>query len=235
MTVVTATAGGLLAGGSVGAELEGGHRARVWRSSDGHDWQPMPDEPAAFADSEVSAIAEAAGGIVAIGHLEGGARPTGSLAWTATSSGTWGRCPDAALAGGLAEAIVATPAGFLAVGSDADEREAVAWSSSDGCTWTKAPTEGSRLHSGEKIRMTDVVATAAGLVGVGNYVGVQFGTGTSWLSTDGRRWTQAPDQPTFGQGEPEAVTVWRGRLVIVGSRGAPDNYIPSVWLSPGLP
>jgi hypothetical protein len=83
--------------------------------------------------------------------------------------------------------------------------------------------------------MTDVVTTPAGFVGVGNYVSLQYGTGTSWLSRDGLAWTQAPDQPTFGQGEPEAVLAWRDRLVIVGSRGAPDNYIPTVWLSPGLP
>jgi hypothetical protein len=48
-------------------------------------------------------------------------------------------------------------------------------------------------------------------------------------------WTQAPDQPTLGQAEPEAITTWHNQLVIVGSRGAPDNYIPSIWLSPALP
>jgi hypothetical protein len=75
----------------------------------------------------------------------------------------------------------------------------------------------------------------AGFVGIGNFVGVQFGDGTSWLSRDGRAWRQAPLQPALGQGEPEAMAAWRDRLVMVGSRGGPDNYMPSVWISPNAP
>jgi len=235
MTVVISTSHGLLAGGSVGAELQGGHRARFWRSGDGRTWAPVADEYARFANSEVADITVGDRGFVAVGRIGGGARSVGSLAWTSSAGASWIRVDDPALAAGLAVSIISTPTGFLAVGSDADEREAVAWTSPDGRAWTKAPTETSRLHSGEKIRMTDVVSTPAGFVAVGNYVGLQYGTGTSWLSTDGLAWTMAPDQPTFGQAEPEAVIAWRDRLVIVGSRGAPDNYIPSVWLSPGLP
>ena len=114
-------------------------------------------------------------------------------------------------------------------------REAVAWSSADGVSWTRAPREESRLHEGEKIRMTDVIATAAGYVGIGNFVGVQYGEGTSWLSTDGLTWRKAPIQASLGQGEPGAVVAWRDGLVMVGSRGAPDNYIPTAWVSPTAP
>jgi len=234
MAAVLATADGLLAGGSAGPEL-GERRARLWRSVDGATWTPVSDDPATFVGAEVAAITEVTGGYVALGRLGSGARPTGSLAWTSDDGRTWQRVDDPALAGGLAVAIVATPAGVLAVGSDADEREAVAWSSADGRSWVRAPGEPARSYFGGKIRMTDVVATPSGFVGVGNYVGLQFGTGTSWLSRDGLAWAQAPDQPTLGQGEPMAVARWADRLVIVGSRGAPDNYIPTVWLSPGLP
>jgi hypothetical protein len=235
MTVVVATPAGLLAGGSVGDELQGNHRARLWRSADGSTWVPVADASETFRDAEVTAIVVTARGSVALGNIGGGARPTGSLAWTSADGTSWTRADDPALAAGLAVSIVPTARGYLAAGSDPDEREAVAWISSDGRSWTKAPTETSRLHSGEKIRMTDVVLTPSGLIAVGNYVGLQYGTGTSWLSKDGLTWTMAPDQPTFGQAEPQAVIAWRDRLVIVGSRGAPDNYIPSVWLSPGLP
>ena len=234
MTAIVTTDRGLVAGGSVGPEL-GERHARLWHSADGLAWQPVPDDPAAFAGAEVASIVGTASGYVALGRLGTGGRATGSIAWRSSDGLTWTRIDDPALAAGLAVSVVTTSEGLLAVGSDGDEREAVAWSSADGARWSRAPSEPARLHFGEKIRMTDVVVTASGYVGVGNYVGVQYGTGTSWLSTDGLHWTQAPDQPTLGQGEPEAVVAWRDRLVIVGSRGAPDNYIPSVWLSPGLP
>ena len=239
MTSVLGTTDGLLAGGSVGPELGGDHRARFWHSTDGGaTWQPVVGSDAVSADAEVASIAPGAGGagFVALGRLGTLGQATASIAWTSADGFTWRRSDDPALAAGRANAVAAGPGGGLvAVGSDADEREAVAWTSPDGTTWTKAPTETSRLHSGEKIRMTGVVGTASGLVGIGNYVGLQYGTGTSWLSSDALHWTIAPDQPTFGQGEPEAVIAWRDSLVIVGSRGAPDNYIPTVWLSPGLP
>jgi hypothetical protein len=233
MTTVLATPTGLLAGGSVGAEL-GGRQARFWHSPDGMAWAPVPDEFARFAGFDVASIVTRGTGFVAIGTRGNGA-PGPSVAWTSADGRSWDRVDDPALADGHAVALATAPApadGLVAVGSDLDEREAVSWTSPDGRVWTKAPTEASRLHSGEKIRMTDVVTTPAGLVGIGNYVGMQYGTGASWLSGDGRRWTMGPDLPTLGQGEPEAVITWRDRLVIVGSRGAPDNYIPTVWVGP---
>ena len=82
--------------------------------------------------------------------------------------------------------------------------------------------------------MTDVVTLGDELVAVGNYVGVQFGTGASWTSRDGLAWTMGPDQPALGQVEFEALIAGGPGLVAVGSFGAPDNYIPRVLLSPGL-
>jgi hypothetical protein len=233
MTVVRATPEGLLAGGSAGPEL-GGRRARFWESGDGARWVPIPDSDG-FEGAEVVDLADDGRGLVALGSLGVGGRPAGSIAWVSSDGASWDRIDDPALATGIAVAVIQRGSELVAVGSDVDEREAVAWTSTDGLAWTRAPAEPSRLHFGEKVRMTDVVATAAGLVGVGNFVGVQYGQGTSWLSADARTWTAAPLQPALGQGEPEAVVTWGDRLLIVGSRGAPDNYIPSVWISPGLP
>jgi hypothetical protein len=227
------TPDGLVAGGSAGPEL-GDRRARLWRSTDGGTWTPVSDADA-FEGGEVVAIDRGAGGYVALGRLGTGQRATASVAWISPEGDRWTRIDDPALAGGLVAALVRGPGGWLAVGSDGDEREAVAWSSADGMRWSRAPSEASRLHVGEKIRMTDVVATSEGFVGVGNYVGVQFGQGTTWLSADGLRWQEAPLQAAFGQAEPEAVVAWRDRLAIVGSRGAPDDYIPSAWISPNVP
>jgi hypothetical protein len=233
ITTVIATPAGMLAGGSAGPEL-GDRRARFWRSTDGATWSPIADA-AAFEGAEVVAITPVPTGYLAVGRLGTGQRATGSIAWLSADATTWRRIDDPALAGGLVAAVAVTPNGVLAVGSDLDEREAAVWTSVDGETWTKAAQEASRLHFGEKVRMTDLVATESGYVGVGNFVGVQYGTGTSWLSKDGLTWLAAPLQAALGQGEPEAVIAWRDRLISVGSRGAPDNYIPSVWISPNVP
>jgi hypothetical protein len=79
--------------------------------------------------------------------------------------------------------------------------------------------------------MTDVVAVPDGLVAVGNFVTVQFGTATSWISPDGRSWRRASPDAVLQQGEMLAVARGGPRLVAVGSFGAPDNYIPTIWLS----
>jgi hypothetical protein len=235
VVAIVATDGGLLAGGSVGPEL-GDRRARFWRSPDGATWQAVPDDPA-FAGAEVVAIEPlAGGGYVALGHLGTGQRSTGSIAWRSADGITWRRSDDPALAGGLANALATDADGALvAVGSDLDEREAVVWRSSDGgTTWQRAPREDSRLYEPYKIRMTDVVATPGGLVAVGNYVGLQYGTAASWLATSWDSWTRSANYPALGQGEMLAVARGGPGLVAVGSFGAPDNYIPTIWVS-GLP
>lgn len=239
MTTVYPTPGGLLAGGSAGPEL-GDRRARLWRTTDGTSWDPVADD-AAFEGGEIVALGmgaapPGAGRFIALGRIGTGQRATSSVSWTSGDGATWTRSNDPQLAGGLVAAVVqGTLAGWLAVGSDSDEREAVAWTSIDGIAWTRAPREESRLHSGEKIRMTDVISTPAGFVGIGNFVGVQYGEGTSWVSEDGLTWRRAPAQASLGQGEPEAIVSWGDRLVMVGSRGAPDNYIPTAWVGPTAP
>jgi hypothetical protein len=231
ITTVLPTAGGFIAGGSVGPEL-GERRARFWTSTDGATWVAIPDEPA-FAGAEVADILAVGGRFVAIGKLGTGQRWTGSVAWLSDDGRTWQRIDSPELAGGIASALAPAPGGgWVAVGSDPDEREARVWRSQDGTTWSLSPREDSRVYHGEKIRMTDVTAVHGGLLAVGNYVGVQFGTATSWISPDGVAWRRAADYAALGQGEMLAVTRGGPGLVAVGSFGAPDNYIPTVWLTP---
>jgi hypothetical protein len=231
VVTLVATDHGFLAGGSAGPEL-GDRRARFWRSVDGTAWEPAPDDPA-FGGGEVVAIEPRGSGFVALGRLGTGQRSTGSVAWLSDDGLAWHRVADPALAGGLVNGL-ATDADetLVAVGSDPDEREAVVWRSADGgATWERAPREDSRLYDPYKIRMTDVVSTPGGLVAVGNYVGLQYGTATSWLATDWTRWRRAPGYPALGQGEMLAVGRAGPGLVAVGSFGAPDNYVPTIWLS----
>ena len=231
MTTVIATPDGYLAGGSVGPELADRH-ARFWRSADGVDWRPVPDDRDAFADAEVRAIARLGTGYVAVGTVGNVQDITGSVAWTSPDGVAWTRIDDDALGRGRAVALAEAPfGGLVAVGSDVGEDEAFAWLSPDGRSWTLAPSEASRQYPG-KIRMTDITVVGDDLIGVGNYVGLQRGTAISWVSRDGLRWTKARSAPVQEQGEFYAVVPAPPGLVAVGSFGAPDDYIPTVWLSP---
>jgi len=231
MTTVLATPDGYLAGGSVGPELAGRH-ARFWSSADGVTWLPVADDPTAFANAEVRAIARSGSGYVAIGLVGTAQQVSGSVAWTSPDGRSWTRIDSADLGRGRAVALVAAPTGGLvAVGSDLDEHEAFAWTSPDGHSWTLAPSEASRQYHG-KIRMTDVTVVGDELIGVGNYIGLQRGTAISWVSRDGRTWQEARSAPVQEQGEFYAVAPAGPGVVAVGSFGEPDDYIPTVWLSP---
>jgi hypothetical protein len=231
MTTVVATRDGYLAGGSVGPELFERH-ARFWSSRDGVTWTPVPDDPIAFADAEVRSIAPFGSGFVAIGVTGTVQEITGSVAWTSPDGRGWTRHDPPDLSLGRAVSVIEAPfGGLVAVGSGLNEEEALAWWSADGVDWRIAPDEASRQYAG-KIRMTDVVAVGDVLVGVGNYVGMQRGTAVSWLSRDAVRWEEARSAPVQEQVELYAVAAAGPGIVAVGSFGAPDDYIPTVLLSP---
>jgi hypothetical protein len=230
--VVASPGGGFVAGGSVGPELLDRH-ARFWRSTDGVHWAPVPDDPTSFADAEVRAIATLGDGFVATGVTGSVQEVTGSVAWTSPDGLAWTRVDDSALLAGRAVALTNAPfGGLVAVGSDRTEDEALTWTSPDGRAWTLAPSEESRQFHG-KIRMTDVTVAGGRLIGVGNYVGLQRGTATSWLSDDGLHWQKANTAPVQQQVELYAVVPAGTGIVSVGSFGAPDDYIPTVLVSPG--
>ncbi len=229
MTAVRPFGDGWVAGGSAGPET-GERAARYWTSGDARVWKPVAPAPG-FADAEVAELLESDVGLVALGRLGTGQRGVGTIVWTSADGAAWTRHEDAALRDSLAVAAVRWGDRYVAVGSDPDEREARTWTSTDGVTWRSAPAEESRQNFGNKIRMTDVVATPAGLLAVGNAVAVHFGQGHSWLSTDGISWTRSPVQPSLGQAEPLALALSDEYVVAVGERGAPDNRVPTVWLS----
>ena len=232
MTTVLATPDGFVAGGSVGPELFERH-ARFWSSADGVTWQPVVDDPISFANAEVRAIVRLGGGYVAVGVVGTAQQITGSVAWTSPDGRAWTRVDAPDLGLGRTIALVAAPGGGLvAVGSDLNEHEALAWTSPDGRSWTIAPGEPSRQYHG-KIRFTDVTVVGGELLGIGNYVGLQRGTAISWVSTDGRAWQKSKSAPVMEGGELYAVVPAPPGAVAVGSFDAPDNYIPTVWFSPG--
>jgi len=232
MTTVLATPDGFLAGGSAGPELAERH-ARFWSSPDGITWQPVADDRTAFANAEVRSIARLGSGYVAVGLVGTAQQVSGSVAWTSMDGRSWKRIDAPDLRRGRAVALIQAPfGGLVAVGSDLDEHEAFAWTSPDGRSWALAPSEPSRQYHG-KIRMTDVAVVGDELIGVGNYIGLQRGTAISWVSRDGIAWQEARSAPVQEQGEFYAVASTGEGVVAVGSFGQPDDFIPTVWLSPG--
>ena len=232
MTTVVATTHGYLAGGSVGPELFDRH-ARFWTSANGSDWRSVADDPAAFANAEVRAITSFGDGFVAVGVVGTVQQPEAAVAWTSADGSSWTRVDDPSFANGTAVAVTPAPfGGVVAVGYDVGRREADAWTSPDGRHWTRAPNEPSREHAGGFAWMTDVVAIGDVVIGIGDYQGLQRGTAISWVSRDGIHWQQARSAPVQEQGEFYAITPGGPGVIVVGSFGAPDSYVPTIWLSP---
>jgi hypothetical protein len=233
MTSVVASERGYLAGGSLGPELFDRH-ARFWTSFDGIDWQSVPDDPVAFANSEIRAITTFGKRFVAVGVVGSAQKPTGAVAWTSADGLTWTRVDDPSFRDGLAVAVAAAPfGGLVAVGSDLDRREAIVWTSPDGRHWTRAPSQPSLEHPGDYVWMTDVAAIGDAVIAIGDYQALQRGTATSWVSRDGIHWDQSRSAPNQEQGEFYSITPGGPGAIVVGSFSAPDSYVPRIWLSPG--
>ena len=240
MTAVVSTPSGFVGGGWAGITNQPGS-ARFWTSPDGRSWERIADGPA-FADGRVASIVKTADGLVAVGATGPVGHATGSAVWRSTDGSTWARVAgSAALSAGSIAGVTAGgtgpdgAVGLVAVGASLDSTKAMVWLSADGLTWRLAPDQDSLTYHGLKITMADVTSGPDGtLVAVGHFLfGTQYGQGTAWTSTDGSSWTRAEDLAVFGQGEPGAVIADGAGYVAVGTVGAPDNYVPTVWLSPG--
>jgi hypothetical protein len=231
MTAVAAGRHGYVAAGSVGPEIFERH-ARFWTSADGSDWQPVPDDPIAFANAEVRAITKFGDGFVAVGVVGSAQQHSGAVAWSSADGVRWTRVDDPSFVAGLAVSVVTSPTGGLvAVGSDLERHEAFVWMSPDGRRWTKAPSEPSRQHPAY-IWITDVTTIGSSLIAVGDFQSGQRGTATSWISSDGFHWERARTAPIQEQVELYAITPGGPGAVAVGSFGAPDSYVPTIVLSP---
>ncbi|HYK95173.1 MAG TPA: hypothetical protein VE011_04790 [Candidatus Dormibacteraeota bacterium] len=232
MNAVASGPHGFVAGGSVGPELLDRH-ARFWTSPDGIDWRPVADDPVAFANAEVRAITGFQGGFVAVGSVGSVQDRTGAVAWVSADGISWSRVDDPAFAGGEAVSVAPGPSGgLIAVGYQVDRRVAVAWTSADGRHWTRAPDEPSREHSGGFAWMTDVVSIGDVAIAVGDVQGLQRGTAISWVSRDGLAWQQAVSAPVQEGAEFYAIAPNGAGALVVGAFGAPDSYVPEVWLTP---
>lgn len=237
MTSVTAGPDGFVAGGSAGPELSD-RDARFWQSADGVTWVPSPADPTVLGNAEVRSVTRFQDSFVAVGVVGDFQEPTGAVAWTSPDGSAWKRVGgpgDPAFDGGVAASVAVAPwGGVVVVGSTVDRRQAVTWVSNDLLHWTRAPDESSRQHSGGFAWMTDVVAIGDQAIAVGDVQGLQRGTAVSWVTRDGLSWVKSPEAPVQEGAEFYAIIPSSsGDALAVGAFGAPDSYVPDVWITPG--
>jgi len=238
MTSVVATRRGFVAAGYVGS-LTGTVQPAFWRSVDGLGWERATAGD--LAGARVAALDVVDGGphdgrIVAVGATGDAQHATGPAAWVSDDGESW-RAADVPGSGPAAmNGVAAGPSGLVAVGNDLDSISGLSWSSSDGETWSTAAADPSMDNGGSRIQVEAIVWTGAQYVAGGHRnFGTQRGTVVIWTSPDGRAWARAPETVALGEGKLFGLAAGTDRLVAVGSVGAPDYYLPTVWISPPAP
>lgn len=148
-------------------------------------------------------VVPVAGRLVAVGQSRGG-YPLHT--WTSADGKSWTgqrlTFPDAAGDADLRGAAAAPDGqGVVVVGTERGDAEpvAVAWSSSDGDTWTRAVLPGGATSA------ESVVATPDGYLAMG----VDGSDAVTWTSEDGRTWAQG-DAPPVGIDTPTMTAVGDG-------------------------
>lgn len=184
-------------GGDAGNGHDGTVRPSVWRSADGREWERVDadridDGGEAFAAAaalmtDVTVVVREGGPrLVAVGHATFLSDRRVPLAWVSDDLGaSWALVEPGDVAGRL-EAVGASRAGIVAVGSAEAEDGAVgaSWVSSDGERWERATPAGladtdlliSIAAAGERYTATAIVGGEEPAL---------------WTSSDGRSWQPA--------------------------------------------
>jgi hypothetical protein len=122
--------------------------------------------------------------------------------------------------------IVPRPGGgYVAVGYDG-VFGSIAWTSSDGTSWTEVP-----LPEGwESAGISRVMPFSGGLLALGRDTGdIETDLAAAWISTDGTDWRRVEGGPDMQGQLLDAVETDDGRLIAVG--GVPGADTAAVWIS----
>lgn len=234
MLAVAGSRDGDVAGGWLEGS-DGRSTAAIWTSPDGRAWTAGPPPPAGVG-AQVHGLASGASAVVAVGVASapgaGGAEVDRAAAWVSPDGRAWRAATIDGAAGSRMEAVIATPSGWLAVGSRDGALSAASWTSTDGLTWHAGPESPALRNLGGTIRMLGVAADGAGYVAAGWRDSAGNGNAVVWTSPDGRTWTRMPDDDSFSGGGMAGVTVRDGRIVAIGTVGWPDDHFATVWLHP---
>ena len=257
---VTRGGPGLVAvGGQSGPEHERDEdEAAVWTSVDGIIWFRVPHDEAVFGgegQQQMMSVTAGGPGLVAVGWDTSGDTPDAAV-WTSVDGITWSRVPhDEAVFGGQGEqqmnGVTVGGPGLVAVGSDGflefdkgqltdyDDFTGVAavWTSVDGLTWSRVPTEEAVFGGAGNQWMNAVTSSGSGLVAVGGDWSSAVHHAAVWTSVDGITRSRVPNhEAVFGGGEHDqlmlSVTPSSSGLVAVGRAWAPSSDPgASVWTS----
>jgi hypothetical protein len=247
LTAVAHGAAGWLAVGG-GTQAPPRHPVVVG-SADGRTWVAL-DGPAAFTGAGplvTAAVAAGPNGYVIVGRQQVGGR-TVAAAWQATGLTGWQRGADArpgALDGAgdrQMNAVTATPAGFIAVGS-AGTRPA-AWLSPTGRTWSLVtlPLPGSAVSaalsyvaaSANRVAAAGTEVTAAGQQLP--FAAVSADGGLTWTETTlpapGAAPASAASAANTGSRAVTALAAAAGGFTATGTYGGPGNEDVMLWTLP---
>ena len=207
-------------GSRVGAGAAEGN-FEAWSSTDGATWRPSPEGQAVFA---ARGVAAGGPGFVGVGSALQDVTSGTYAARVATSPDGrgWTAIEDAAFDGARMDGVAAANDVIVGVGSTSGVTPggAVAWSSGDGMTWTRAPDSPAFADAA----MSGVAAGPGGFVAVGT---TPAGGAAVWISPDGKAWNRVPDSPAFAGARMQSIAAAGPGYVAVG--WGPEDA--AVWTS----
>ena len=219
-------------GSDAGAPLGAGAEGLSWKAVTGEEDLGGP------GDQLINRVATDGSQLIAVG-ASGRSRDSDAAVWHSTDGVTWKqvsdrdlRAPGDQVAWGVAfseDLIVA--AGSENVGGDSD---AVVWASRDGVKWTRVRAKEELGGEGDQL-ISRVAVGDQGFVAVGSDRVAGECSAAAWISADGKRWTQAPqDDPDLGgpgRQEMRGVAVANDQIVAVGSDESSGTSDAAVWVS----
>ncbi len=219
---------------AVGATSGGGAAGPVvLASADGVRWQPVTSlAGAAGAGTEFLGAAAGRSGYVVVGRQMVGSR-TFAVLWYSADLRSWTADNNDGLDGRLeastANAITATPDGFVAVGSHGAVQSM--WISSDGLHWRM---ESVTTPAGASSATLRSVAVSGSRVVAGGYAATPAGDiPVAVASTDdGGEWRQIMLQAPDGLGVVTALTATPGGFTAAGMAGRSGSQQTVTWTSP---
>jgi hypothetical protein len=266
MTTVTVWNGDLYAGGEYQIGATGVFRPGMWRSADGRDWERI-EHPLFLSFGATVTDVTARGSTLVVGGFDD-LHENRPVIWITTDGDTWdavrpGEEGDAVV-GEITEPewdtayslflreIVATPDGWLAIGTIGDPSSGVTWTSQDAYHWELTAVLADYERPRADILPRSAIATSSGMVLVGalpldssGYPPVVLAV--AWVSEDsGASWAQVPRTSSsmavegpaapWHVGTMQDVIVFGDRLVAVGYISVTevtepgDFYDQAVWI-----